>query len=222
MLVIKNYMNFFNKNCIALFTVSKPHDEKSDAHKQDLLRACALKLQCSIVAFLAIPEAARLKHLQHALSLITKLDVSVIIIESASTLALPSLDLEQIFDFLAAHEISLAPADAACLDAEHLKMMLGFLKMSREAEKKLHAKRIKKSLLAQKKLGKKLGAKNFGEREDEKIIINQILELYSQGMNLPKICELLSVKNIKSMHQKKWHPTTLKRIIERHSSSAED
>jgi hypothetical protein len=88
--------------------------------------------------------------------------------------------------------------------------------MAKEHEER--SSKIKQSLNLVKQSGRKLGGKPFGVTASELTIIQQILNLYKNGYGLKKICDLLESNNIKTVANKRWYPTTIKRIIERTKS----
>lgn len=202
---------------IAVFIASRPHNGESDAYKQMILRAVAEKYRITIVAFMAIPKTSLLKHLQHALMPLKSSAAHTIIIDEAPTLFLPPADLRIILHLLAAHKARLIIANTGTnFEPEHLEALSLFLGVSSSAEGAQRGKKIKKSLLRKKREGLVLGGKRFGIDDSEQAIVKQIFDLRASGKSLQKICDLLAANDIKSVRHKKWHPTTLKRIIERH------
>ncbi len=109
--------------------------------------------------------------------------------------------------------------DGSLIGVDFLTIFLTMLKTSAEIEKKQRSKRIKNSLQLITKKGRTLGGRKYGSIPEEARIIRQILQLDKEGKSLEAICLMLTANNIKTLQNKKWYPTTVKRLIERHKKT---
>lgn len=204
------------QNAIALF-LARPskQDPCHAATKQDLLRFCAEKAHLHIVAFVAIPKIS-LERFYQSLDLAAGYKAQAIIIDEASTLFLPPKELPKFIRFLSERKLILIIATTGAIFLkEHLESLCLLLNASNKALNEQRGRNIKNALKQKKAQGLKIGGKRFGENEDESAIIKQIIDLYNTGKSLQNICDLLVANDIKSARAKIWHPTTVKRIIER-------
>lgn len=201
-----------NNHAIALFKISS----RAANDAQENIRKFAKDHDIDIIAFIGVHDKGELSSLLHAQSLFAAKKVSMILIDSYKTIAVP---LKYGADFWAScysyaislvsieDDITLGPAIWGIFN----KILIG--NMAKEHEARSY--KIKHSLSLSKQKGVRLGGRAFGCSPQELIIIQQISKLHKSGFSLKKICDLLSVNNIKTMTNKKWHPTTVKRIIER-------
>lgn len=197
---------------VALFKISSP----SSNDIQENIRDFAQEHNIDIIVFIGVHDNGELSSLLHAQSLVVANKVSMILIDSYKTIA---VSLKYGADFWAnCHKyaislvsiednITLSPAIMGIFN----KILLS--NMAKEHEER--SCKIKRSLLLSKQKGVKLGGRSFGCSSQELNIIQQISKLHKSGFSLKKICDLLSINNIKTVANKKWHPTTVKRIIER-------
>lgn len=184
--------------------------------KQTLIRKFAEHHHLSMVGFLVVEPGSVTTALNHALSLCSVHQARVIVVDQYSTLFLLPKDLKKTLALLVEQKITLAYAHDGCiLSEEALNGVYHLLSASIVCEQEHRSSRIKKSLLAIKKKGRHLGGKAFGGSSQELTVIKQIVKLHEDGFSLQKICDLLLVNNIKTVSNKRWHPTTVKRILER-------
>jgi len=208
-------MKSTTKNAIALLAAETDFNGFSK-DPQAIIREFAHGHGYVIVSFLMVEEDAVSTGLNHALSLCAHHQARVIIIDEPATLALPKKELLTFLLSMAEHGLSLIFASSgATIGSEVLYLMYQLFYGSTLCDHKLHSHNIKKSLKSLKQKGVKLGGKPFGAATHESKIIQQILKLHNEGASLQKICDLLRINNIQTVLNKKWHPTTIKRIIER-------
>ena len=211
-------MSHENLKTVALFISSEPHDEENDATKQALLRECAIKLSLTIVSFVALPKTSLFELLSQALS-ICKSNDAALLIDEQRTFFLSHRELENFLKVLDEYKISIIAARSGLiLKPEYIALFINFLQLSAQAEHAQHSKSIKRSLKLKKRQGVKLGGKKFAEDE----IIKQIVELYKLGTSLQEICNILCANDVKSAYNKKWYPTTIKRIIIRETKKSKN
>jgi len=208
------------QKAVALFASALPKKVLDIDHKQDLLRACAEKSHFTIVAFIAMRRAS-FERLSQAVELCRSYQAHALIIDEFATLCVPPKQLLTLIELINEHGISLIDANtgASFLYAHQLSLK-GLFYTSNEAEKTFQGTRIKRALRKRKRQGIRLGARKFGEQDHEALAIKQIVELYDSGLSLQKICNVLRSNHIKSVRNKNWHPTTIKRILERENKMA--
>jgi len=205
-----------SKKAVAVFIICGSHDEKNDAAKQTVLRDCAAKLCLTIVSFVALPKISLFQRLSQTLGICRLNSANILLVDELKTLFLSHQELINFLKISQENKISIVSASSkALLTPEYLGVLSELLQTSIQAEANQRAKNIKKSLWLKRRQGVTLGGKKFGVIHEESEIIKQILELKKAGKTLQEICNILSTNDIKSMHNKKWHPTTIKRIINR-------
>lgn len=203
------------QKAVALFT-NKAYATYSDTENQQMiLRSCAAASNLLIVAFVAMPKASPERLIQ-ALELCKNYEAQTIMLDAMDTLFMPTEALISFIASLIEKKISLIDASTrAFFLASQLLSLEALLRTSIWAVKEMRGKNIKKALRLKKRIGEKLGAKKYGQSPEELAVIKHIIELYDAGLSLQKICTILSSTDIPSVRHKKWHPTTIKRIIER-------
>jgi DNA invertase Pin-like site-specific DNA recombinase len=185
-------------------------------HTQEHIREFAEVHNLNIIAFYGVNDGGALAALLHAESILISEKAKMILIDAYKTIAVPIKDLQRAFDIWAKYEISLACVqDNIVLNHVFITSFKQILLASVAKEHEERSAKIKQSLKVVKQSGVKLGGKRFGISAKELTIIQQILKLYEMGFSLKKICDLLASNNIKTATNKRWHPTTVKRIVER-------
>lgn len=201
---------------VLIFFLRRDNDADNNALFENL-RSIAQNFG-PISAFLAVEKAALKESLQHALERAQKEKVNLVLFDSSETLYVSTADLAQFFSTCLKEELSLYFADNGLLWSKaHVGQILNMLTSSLEVDSRLRSERVKGSLKALKARGLRLGGKRFGDRPEDRRIVQQVLGLHKDGLSLQKICSMLALSDIKTVQNKKWHPTTVKRIIERFS-----
>lgn len=205
---------------IALFRAVNLHDEGLIKDRQNCMRQFAERHHANIASFLMIEDGFCAEGVEHAIKLAQQQGSSLLVVDSEATISLSFKSLLQFFEIMVNIELCLGFMDSkAYFNQAALKSLCRILRSGIEGDFDQRSQSIKKSLQAVKQKGKKLGGKPFGVNSQQTLIIQQIIKLHKQGFSLQKICDLLSVYNIKTTLNKTWHPTTVKRIIERNSVS---
>lgn len=185
--------------------------------RQAFIRAYAEMRDIEIASFLVLERKDMKEGFLHAVNLCTSHRARMIIIDAFENMFMPVRDLIQMLTSLIEYDITLSSAyDNVVMDFDELLAFSIMLKASLACEHETKSNQIKKSLKAVQKKGKRLGGIAFGAKPSEGVIIRQIMKLYEDGFSLQKICNLLESNNIKTVAKKTWHPTTVKRIIDRH------
>lgn len=211
-------MSEVQAKAIALFTKA-PGKHSDTENEQALLRSCAEKSHLKIVAFVAMPRA-RAERLFQAIEFCKSYKAQRIIMDAMDTLYMPAEPLLSFIALLIHNKIDLIDASTgAFFLAPQLESLRALLETSALALKAFRGKNIKKSLHLKKRAGAKLGARKYGESPDELAVLKQVIELHDKGLSLQKICTILGSTDIRSVRNKKWHPTTVKRIIDREKAS---
>lgn len=204
------------QKAVAIFVSNSKEGMPSDEQKQTILREFALQRQIAIVSFLAMDGENTSAGIRHALSLCEAEFATCIVCDEPATFALLPEELGEILDTVARRGWSLLFADSgAIFDRKIADSMRTILRMSNWLLNQSRSKKIKSSLMLRKRRGIRLGGKKFGISSSEQTIIKQIQKLHEKGLSLQKICALLSANDIKTTNNKTWHPTTVKRILER-------
>lgn len=197
------------RNAVALFS-------GADVDLQTFMRDFAKTHDFVLLGFFAIEADALEAALLHAFSMSKNAKLSVIIFDEYNTLHLPIKKLMEFFSaLLEAHVEIIFAKDNFRLTRDTIALFLQLLKQSDHVDAKMRSTRIKKSLLQKKRKGAVLGGRKFGSAHHESLVVKQIFSLRKQGKSLQEICELLAAHQIKTTKGKAWHPTTVKRILER-------
>jgi DNA invertase Pin-like site-specific DNA recombinase len=209
-----------NKNCraIELLTAASNLSFPPEA-RQTILRDYAVMKSLEIVSFLAWDGNDSYSGWLHAIDFAKNSCAPTIIVDDMSTIILTVEQLINVIDALVINNLTLDLAnDRVEFDAIYLGAMRNLLAMTKWAEGKKRSESIKKSLKLKKAQGQRLGGQRFGVLAHEANVVQQILKLHEQGSSLQQICQALALTDIKTVRNKKWHPTTIKRIIERSKS----
>jgi DNA invertase Pin-like site-specific DNA recombinase len=202
-------------NAVALFAADQSGLGTTE-DRQTMIRRFADLYNHVIVSFLVVEKNTMSAGIKHALYLCKTHQADMLIIDEYKTLSLPHKDLHKTLEDLVLENIKLAfAADGLVMEQNTLLGMHHLMSASMACDYEMRSIKIKKSLKSRKQKGMKLGGKQFGAASHESKIIHQILKLHNDGFSLQKICDLLFVNNIKTVLNGKWHPTTVKRIIER-------
>lgn len=178
---------------------------------QDVIRAYASDHDLDIVGFYVVLDDIE-RGLSEALHAAESKKAGHIILSSAQTLELVPEILISVIDRLIEQKVYLSFAsDDVRYDAKSLSVLKKLLNASKTAVYHARSHRIKSGL----KNKRPATTRKFGIGEDEQCIIRQIFDLHEQGQSLQRICELLAMGDVKTVQNKKWHPTTIKRILDR-------
>lgn len=90
------------------------------------------------------------------------------------------------------------------------------LELSMSYEKRLSTLRISRGLKQASLLGRKIGRKRFEDRGNTEVL-EDILKMRQRGLSLRDICRALNDGSVPTVLQRNWHPTTIKRLLERSS-----
>lgn len=207
-----------NDGAVALLLVDGGRCDFSSAdHEgQRAIRQLAYQKGFDIRAFLAVKPRDLQAGINHALMLCQTEKARCLIFENPQSLILMPKQLVSLLELL--HERGIALAFAAhpqLLMPEHSDILRVVLLASMKALHHHRSQSIKRSLKHMKKQGMSLGGRRFGANEREERMAAQIVGMHRDGLSLQKICDLLSLSDIKTVQNKRWHPTTIKRIIER-------
>jgi DNA invertase Pin-like site-specific DNA recombinase len=214
--MIKEIMIHDQKNAVALFIATENTDAFAYQDKQTFIRDFALLHDIRIVGFLAIERFGIQNGITHAIELCSIHSARTLIIDDLRTFSLSHKDLVKLLGMLVSGNITIRFVSSnSILDHMVLNTMHHILMTSARMDNEIRSQKIKKSLVLKKRKGAKLGGRKFGSDTRETYVIHQILKLHSQGTSLLKICDLLAKNGIKTTQNKKWHPTTVKRILER-------
>ncbi|MCA9507147.1 MAG: recombinase family protein [Myxococcales bacterium] len=204
------------KKAVILFLIV-PSEQKDFERSEQFNLLCdrAATMGFEIAGFFAVPQSQSNLGFTHAIDSCLTHHAKTILINDFTKCELKYKELRIFMAALLKNNISLMSDDDRCLSLDNLKIFSDLLESCALAETKTHSTRIKQSLKELSQQGYVLGAKKFGSTPQEMRIIKQILKLESQGKSLQEICHLLSKNNIKTTRNKKWYPTTVKRLIDR-------
>lgn len=203
------------KKAVAVF-IDSPDEARANHEVQTVFREFAEHHKLAIVGFFAIERENVSKSIKHVVEMCGADAAQVIIVDEPRTLAIVHQELMNLLLLLSSRKGAIGfLALNLLMDATLLGALSELLRAGRLAENELRSQKIKKSLHLKKRKGMVLGGRKYGSAGQESTIVRQIKELYADGVSLQKICDLLAHHNIKTMQNKKWHPTTVKRIVER-------
>lgn len=203
--------NIETKNAIALFMSA---GIVGDQEKQTRMRDFALRQDLTVVGFFSIEKNKILEGIRHALTLCSRNRATSLIMDELATFFLPPRELLEVLRTMESSGITIMFAQENFhLDHKTLNIIWRFLHLSQNALREQRSEKIKKSL--KKKGAVVFGGRKFGAIASESYVIKQITHLREQGKSFQMICEMLENNHIKTAQNKKWHPTTVKRILER-------
>lgn len=101
------------------------------------------------------------------------------------------------------------------LEAEQVDLVVRALTMAREFDQRLNGARIKRGLQHASLSGKPIGRRPFEFDEANHEVLNDVQAMRQRGLSLRDICKALNSAGIKTSSEKTWHPTTIKRMLER-------
>lgn len=182
------------------------------------LSALAHGLGFGIAGVFAVPESQCKLGFSHAIAACIAHNAKTLLLDQINSLALGYDELAQAFKMLFKNDITLRLSDSLVVTSAHVQFIVDLLEANTQAERKARSGRIKNSLEKLSKKGIVLGGRKYGSTPEEARIIRQILKLDSEGKSLEEICQLLDKNNIKTARNKKWYPTTVKRLIERNKT----
>ncbi len=206
------------KNVVILFVNQTISYESAKQDQYTYLSSLARDQGLVITGCFAVPEEQFVLGFSHAMTSCLKHQAKILMLDQASSLFFNYQELSEALNSLTTHNISLMLGDFL-ISPNYLAVFLTMLRASAGAEKKARSGRIKNSLHLLSKKGVALGGRKYGSNPEEARIIRQILELHKDGKSLEDICLMLAVNNIKTLQNKKWYPTTVKRLIERHKKT---
>lgn len=206
------------KNAIAIFVSSRIRDTCSIEEKQTIIRNYAAAQSITIVGFCAVDKGKLPLGLKHACWALKNNHAKIIIFDEISTLKLSHHELTEFLNLLSADRMSIIFAkETILLESSAIASLNQILINCLHAEKEQRSQKIKKSLQMKKRKGELLGGRKFGSQPSEFHVIKQIINLREQGISLKTICQMLAQNDIKTAQNKTWHPTTVKRILDRAS-----
>lgn len=174
--------------------------------------------EMSIVGSFAAAKGEFFLAFSHAIKACSKNDATILLLDTLLSFQFSYKELSAALKMIADTTITLM-VDGFCLDPKTSSVFLSMLNAAAKVEKEQHSSRIKNSLQLLSKKGKSLGARKYGSVPEEARIIRQIIGLNKQGKSLDEICRLLENNNIKTTQDKRWYPTTIKRLIDRHKKN---
>lgn len=207
------------KKVVILFIT--PETEEGSQTKQERyqkLSSRAREMGFIVAGVFAVPLSQCNLGFSHAVASCLAHGAKILFLESAHSLALGFEELAQALRVLVHNHITLMVGDTSVVTSDYLKIFLDVLEANAQAERNNRSGRIKNSLLQLAKKGVVLGGRKYGSTPEEARIIRQILKLNNEGKSLEEICQLLDKNNIKTARNKKWYPTTVKRLIERNKT----
>lgn len=101
------------------------------------------------------------------------------------------------------------------LEADQVDLVVRALTMAREFDQKLNGARIKRGLQHASLSGKPIGRRPFEFDESNLEVLNDVKQMRQRGLSLRDICRALNSAGIGTSSKKTWHPTTIKRMLER-------
>lgn len=151
-----------------------------------------------------------------AISQIAKEQANFFILPRISELKLPPKDLASVFGELLKAKASIHFLDEDLdLKPSDISTFYLLLKNAVDCKTAVQSEKIKKSLNARRRGGFILGCPPFGKSEKGKQVLQEIVQMRRSGFTLRQICETLNRFGAKSAQAKQWHPSTIKRLLDR-------
>jgi DNA invertase Pin-like site-specific DNA recombinase len=198
--------------CLLAFAIHQ------QSERQTIIRNYAAAQSITIVGFWAVEKSKLSSGLKHALNSLKHNHANIIIFDEISTLRLSHNDLAEFLQLLLIHGINIIFAkEDSLVGSSTINTLSQLLINSLQTDKEQRSQKIKKSLQMKKQKGELLGGRKFGSQPNESYVIKQIMKLREQGISLKTICQMLIQNDIKTAQNKTWHPTTVKRILDRAS-----
>lgn len=154
--------------------------------------------------------------LRTLLSEVQKQNVGAIVVESFDVFADPHSIMIDSFACIKERNAKIYVLnDNRVLDYEHVELIYRALEMARQYDQRLNADRIRRGLKHALLTGRPIGRRPFEHSEANAEIFGNVLEMRERGLSLRDICKALNSAGVKSSALKVWHPTTIKRMLER-------
>ena len=198
-----------------------PHDlvaKVLDSKKRELVEQAAnlgLELAAVYADVRREIEGNRLG-LKAMLEAVQKQTLRSVVVDSFSSFADPQRQMLQTFECLLRHDVKIFILDEnKTLERDQIGYIVKALQMANGFDKKLSAIRIKRGLQHASLSGKPIGRRPFEKHENNSEIFTNILEMRKRGLSLRDICKALNSAGVKTSSHRSWHPTTVKRMLER-------
>jgi DNA invertase Pin-like site-specific DNA recombinase len=202
-----------------------PHSQVADtldAKKRELVeRAASLGFELTAVyADVRRELEAGRKGLRAMLSDLQQNRASALVVESFESFADPHVKMLDAFRSIKEVNARICLLNEnRIIEPEEIDLVLRALTMAREFDQRLNAVRIKRGLQHASLSGKPIGRRPFEFEVGNAEILNDVQLMRQRGLSLRDICKALNSAGVKSSSQKTWHPTTIKRMLERVSLS---
>lgn len=198
-----------------------PHSivaEILDARKRELvMRAATLGLELtSIYADIRSEVELGRRGLPAMLNDIRKHQVKAVVVEAFESFADPHIKMIETFKCLKEQNARIYVLDEnKMIEAEQIDFVMRALAIARRFDQKLNAARIKRGLQHASLSGRPVGRKPFEHEDAHSEIFNNVQQMRKRGLSLRDICKALNSAGVETSSQKTWHPTTIKRMLER-------
>jgi DNA invertase Pin-like site-specific DNA recombinase len=189
-----------------------------DVKKREIVeRAATLGLELTAVyADVRREMESGRKGLRAMLSDVERHAVSAVVVESFESFADPHVKMIEAFKSLKDGQARVYVLNEnKVVGADQIDLLMRALAMAREYDQKLNAVRIKRGLQHASLSGKAIGRKPFESEGTNSEIFNNVLEMRKRGLSLRDICKALNSARVETSGHKTWHPTTVKRMLER-------
>lgn len=192
-----------------------------DAKKREMVaKAASLNLQLTAVfADVRREMESGRRGLRAMLSEVRKHQLGSVVIESFESFADPHIKMLEAFDCLRDSKTRVYVLNEnRVIEPEHLDLIARALSMARRYDQQLNAVRIKRGLQHASLSGRPIGRRPFEFADSNSEIFHNVQEMRRRGLSLRDICKALNSAGVETSSQKTWHPTTIKRMIERAQS----
>lgn len=202
-----------------------PHSQVADtldAKKREMVERAALlgfELTAVYADIRRELESGR-KGLRAMLSDLQNNRASALVVESFESFADPHAKMLEAFRSMKEVKARICLLNEnRIIEPENIDLVVRALSMAREFDQRLNAARIKRGLQHASLSGKAIGRRPFEYEEGNAEILSDVRAMRERGLSLRDICKALNSAKVETSSQKSWHPTTIKRMLERANPS---
>jgi DNA invertase Pin-like site-specific DNA recombinase len=163
-------------------------------------------------------EAGR-RGLRALLNEIQKHKVRSVVVDSFESFADPHSKMLEAFECLKESNARIyLLSENRLIETESIDLIVRALSIARQYDQQLNAVRIKRGLQHASLSGKPIGRRPFEFVDANNQIFHNVQEMRRRGLSLRDICKALNSAGVETSSQKTWHPTTIKRMLQRAQS----
>jgi DNA invertase Pin-like site-specific DNA recombinase len=202
-----------------------PHSQVADtldAKKRDLVaRTATLGFELTAVyADVRRELEGGRKGLRAMLNDLQENRAGALVVESFESFADPHLKMLEAFRCVKEVNARICLLDEnRVVGPEEIDLVVRALAMAREFDQRLNAVRIRRGLQHASLSGRPIGRRPFEFEQANAEVLKDVQIMRERGLSLRDICKALNSAGVQTSSHKLWHPTTIKRMLERAGQS---